>query len=388
MPPSSDLLTRAVAKLIPKDLAEKKIASGQKLRIYWGIDPTGNKIHLGHSVPMRKLQAFADAGHEVILIIGSFTAMIGDPTDKTAMRQPLTREQVIQNFESYKEQASKIFDFKKITVHYNHEWLEKLTMPDVLRLASKFTVQQMMERDMFDKRWNEEKPISVHEFMYPLMVGYDSVVLDVDCELGGTDQEFNMLAGRHLQQAFGKRDKFVMTMKMIEGTDGKIMSKTSLNCIYLTDEPKDMYGKLMAMRDDLITSYMECVTDIPMDEIKRVEKEIKSGQNPRDFKKFLAYEVVRMYHGDKEAKNAEEEFTRIFSQKGTPDDMPEIKAKKGELLMNLLVRAKMVTSKSDARRLIEQKAIHLNERAVESIEAKAEEGIVKIGKRKFLKIVP
>ncbi len=356
------------------------------MRVYWGIDPTGTKIHLGHTVSMRKLQAFADAGHHVILVIGSFTAMIGDPSDRDAIRQPLTREDVEKNFQTYKEQAAKVLDFSKIEIRYNHEWLEKLTMSDILRLSSNFTVQRMMERDMFEKRWNEGKPIGVHEFMYPLMVGYDSVVLDVDCEIGGTDQEFNMLAGRHLQQAEGKREKFVLTTKLIEGMDGRKMSKTYENCVYLNDEPKDMYGKLMSIKDELITTYMECVTDIPVEEIKEVEKAIKKGSNPKDFKMLLAKEIVRMYHGDEEAKSAEAEFSNVFSKHGVPDDMPEVKAKKGESLIDVLVRAKVVTSKSEARRLIEQKGVHMNDKVVDSVEAKAEEGIVKVGKRKFVKI--
>ncbi len=386
MKSNGELLTRAVSKVIPKDLAEKKLVAGKPLRIYWGIDPTGSKIHLGHTVAMRKLQAFADAGHHVILVIGSFTAMIGDPSDREAMRQPLTRKEIDENVRTYKEQASKVLDFGSIEVRYNHEWLEKLTMSDIIGIASRFTVQRMEERDMFEKRRKEGKPIGVHEFLYPLMVGYDSVVLDVDCEIGGTDQEFNMLAGRHLQQAFGKREKFVLTTKLVEGTDGRKMSKTYDNCVYVEDAPKDMYGKLMSIKDELITTYLECVTDIPMDEVKRVGKEMKRGQNPRDFKKFLAYEVVKIYHGESEAKAAEQEFTRVFSERGVPEEMPEVKAKKGETIVDVLVRAHIVPSKSEARRLIEQKGIHMNDLVVESIDAKAEEGIVKVGKRKFVRI--
>lgn len=383
----SEILTRRVAKVIPKELAEEKLSSGRKLRVYWGIDPTGSRMHIGHTIPMRKLMQFADAGHHAILVIGSFTAMLGDPSDKDAMRKPLTKEQVQQNFQSYKEQAGKVLDFDKIEIRYNDEWLSKLTYDDIMKHASLFTVQQMEQREAFERRMKAGSPLGVHEFLYPLMVGYDSVVLDVDCEIGGTDQEFNMLAGRTMQKAFGKRDKFVLTTPLIEGTDGRLMSKTYDNCVWLEDAPKDMYGKLMRLKDELITTYMECVTEIPMEEIKRVEQEMKGGQNPRDFKKFLAYEIVRMYHGESAARHAEEEFTRIFSDKGTPEDMQEVRAKKGESLVDLLVRAKVVSSKSEARRLIEQKGIHMNDQVVPSIDAKAEEGVVKVGKRKFIKIL-
>lgn len=383
--PSSELLTRAVSKVIPQKLAEEKLASGKKLRIYWGIDPTGAKIHLGHTVPLRKMQAFADAGHEVIMVIGSFTAMIGDPSDREAMRQPLTKEEVEANFASYKEQAAKVLDFKKIQVRYNHEWLEKLNFEQILGLASHFTVQQMMERDMFEKRWNEGKPINVVEFMYPLMVGRDSVELDVDCELGGTDQEFNMLAGRTLQKAFGKREKFVMTMKLLLGTDGRKMSKTYDNCIYVTDEPKEMYGKLLSIKDDLILDYMECCTDIPMKEIEAAKKAMKGGANPKEFKMQLARAVVMLYHGEKAAMEAESQFTKVFSGGGVPDDMPEVKVKKGTLLIDALVDANVVESKSEAKRLIQQKGVHVNDKVVEGIDVKAEEGIVKVGKRRFVR---
>ncbi|UPA22074.1 tyrosine--tRNA ligase [Candidatus Peribacteria bacterium] len=380
------LLTRGIAKVIPQKLAEEKLASGKKLRMYWGIDPTGANIHLGHAVPLRKMQAFADAGHEVIFLVGSFTAMIGDPSGRDAMREPLTKKQVEKNFQDYKKQASKVLNFKKIKVAYNHKWLEKLSFKDILKLTSEFTVNQMMERDMFERRLKEGMPVSLTEFMYPLMVGYDSVMLDVDVELGGTDQEFNMLAGRTLQKAFGKREKFIMTMKLLEGTDGRKMSKSYDNCIYLTDSAKDMFGKTLSIKDELITTYMECCTDISMEEIADVEKAMKKGANPKEFKVRLAKELVTMYHSKKEADAAEEEFSNVFAKGGVPDDMPEVKAEKGELLIDLLVRAKILTSKSEARRLIEQKAVTMNETLVEAFDVVAEAGVTKVGKRKFVRI--
>lgn len=384
---TSDLLTRAVAEVVPKALAEEKMKTGKKLRIYLGIDPTGSKLHLGHSVPLRKLQAFADAGHEVIFLVGSFTAMIGDPSGRDALREPLTKEQVIKNFETYKQQAGKVLDFTKVKIVYNHEWLEKLNGADILKLASIFTVQQMEERDMFVQRRKKELPIGTHEFLYPLFVGYDSVVLDVDCELGGSDQLFNMLAGRTLQQKLGKRDKFVLTTKLIEGTDGRKMSKTYDNCIWLEDSAKDMYGKILSIEDRLITTYMECCTDISMEEIREIEKKTGKGQNPMPFKKQLAAKIVRLYHGEAAAKKAAEEFTKVFSDRELPSDIPEVKAKKGELLLDLLLRAKLISSKSDGRRVIDQQGIHLNDATITDVNAPAAAGTYKVGKRKFIQIV-
>ena len=312
--------------------------------------------------------------------------MIGDPSGRDALREPLTKEQVIKNFETYKQQAGKVLDFAKVTIRYNHEWLSKVTYDQVVEHASHFTVQQMEKRDMFAERLEKDIPISVHEFLYPLMVGYDSVILDVDCELGGSDQLFNMLCGRTMQKAYGKRDKFVLTTKLIEGTDGRKMSKTYDNCIWLEDSPKDMYGKTLRIEDRLITTYMECCTDIPMEEIITIEKAMNKEENPMTFKKELAYEIVRMYHGEEAAKKAAEEFTKVFSDKEMPSDIPEVKAKKGELLLDLLLREKLIVSKSDGRRLLEQKAIHFNDVAVTDVNAAATPGTYKVGKRKFISI--
>lgn len=383
---ASELLTRGVEEVVPKPLAEEKLKSGKKMRLYLGIDPTGSKLHLGHSVPLRKLQAFAEAGHEVIFLVGSFTAMIGDPSGRDTQREPLTKEQVMKNFETYKQQAGKVLDFSKIKIAYNHEWLEKLGGAEMLRLASLFSVQQMEERDMFRQRRKRGLTIGVHEFLYPLYVGYDSVMLDVDCELGGSDQLFNMLAGRTLQTALGKRDKFVLTTKLIEGTDGRKMSKTYDNCIWLEDSAKDMYGKTLSIEDRLITTYMECCTNIPMEEIATIERNMGKKDNPMTFKKQLAHEIVRMFHSEEAAKNAAAEFTKVFTDKEMPSDIPEVKAKKGELLLDLLLREKLITSKSDGRRLLEQKGIYCDNKAVTDVNAPTSPGIFKVGKRKFIRI--
>jgi len=427
---TKDLLTRAVEMNVPKGLAEEKLKSGKKLRVYLGIDPTGAKLHIGHSVPLRKLKAFQDAGHHVIFLVGSFTAMIGDPTGQDAMREPLTREQVEENFKTYKKQASKILDFDKAELRYNHEWLEKMGFADLMNLARHFTVQQMLQRDMFNMRMSykaicpkcknifpiirstdvkfediadeihevsctecnhkfkpkknellDEEPVSPNEFLYPLMQGYDSVMLDVDFEVGGNDQLFNMLCGRKLQKAMGKRDKVVLTTRLIEGTDGRKMSKTYDNCIYLDDEPADMFGKVMSVNDDLMETYFECCTDVPMDEVKELLK-----GNPREAKARLAAKIVTLYHGEKEAKGAAASFDKVFKDKELPTDIPEVKVKKGAKLIDVLVENKLISSKSGARRVIEQGGVKINDKTVTSAEERAEDGICKVGKRKFLKI--
>ena len=327
-----EILTRGVANIIPgKGQLENALNSGKKLNIYFGIDPTGAQLHLGHTVPLRKLQAFAEAGHQVIFLVGSFTAMIGDPSGRDMMREPLTREQVKQNFKDYKRQAEKVLDFSKAEIRYNDEWLAPLGFTDILKLASNFTVQQMLQRDMFARRIGEGKPIALHEFLYPLMVGYDSVVLDVDCELGGSDQEFNMLAGRHLQEVCGKREKFVLTTPLIEGTDGRKMSKTYNNCVYLDDIPADMYGKLMSIRDELVPKYFECLTDVPTEEIKSI-----LAGHPKEAKMRLAREIVGMYHNAEAAQKAESDFDTMFTKGGVPDDIQTHSVAKDTLLRSVL----------------------------------------------------
>lgn len=381
MPSNSDLLERSVASVIPPDLGEEKVKSGKKLRVYWGIDPTGGKIHLGHTIPMRKLQAFADAGHDAYLVIGSFTAMIGDPSDKDSMRKQLTKEEVEANFESYKAQAEKILDFSKVTVVYNHEWLEKLTLKEVIDLASNFTVQQMTERAMFAERISKNNPVHIHEFTYPLMVGYDSVHLDVDCEIGGTDQEFNMLAGRTLQKAYGKREKFVLTTQLIEGTDGRLMSKTYNNCVYIADPPEEIYGKLMSLEDRLMKTYFSCFTDFNQDEVKE-----KLTGNPREAKAFLAYEITKSLCGEEGAEKGALHFENVFCKGELPDEIPEAVVKKGSSIIEVLVEQNLSESTSKARKLIEQGGVKFNDSVVDSIEATIEqEGILRVGKRKFLK---
>ncbi|MHB0978303.1 MAG: tyrosine--tRNA ligase [Minisyncoccota bacterium] len=386
----NELLTRGVENVIPRDLAQEKLASKEPLRIYFGIDPTGAKLHLGHSVPLRKLKAFGDAGHHIIFVVGSFTAMIGDPSNRDTLREPLTKAQVEENFKDYKKQAEKILDLSKVEVRYNHEWLEPLVFSDIINLASKFTVQQMLQRDMFDKRLKEGKPVGLHEFLYPLMVGYDSVVLDVDCELGGSDQEFNMLAGRQLQKNFGKRDKFILTTKLIEGTDGRKMSKTYDNCIYLEDKPNDMYGKVMSMVDAQVTTYFELCTNLSMTEVSQISTDLEEGKlHPKDAKMRLAREIVTLYHGEKMAEKAEEDFIKTFSKKGIPEDAPLVQVPLGTKLVDVLLDQKIIESKSEWRRLVEEGAISNaeTEENVKSGDQAVDKNIIlKVGKRRFIKI--
>lgn len=367
---TEELLTRSVEKVIPQELAESKLRSRGRLRVYFGVDPTGAKLHLGHSVPLRKLKAFADLGHEIIFLVGSFTAMIGDPSGRDTIRTPLTRQEVEENFRTYKEQASRILNLSNIEVRYNHEWLDLLKFADIVDLASNFTVQQILQRDMFEKRIKDGNPISLHEFLYPLMVGYDSVVLDVDCELGGSDQEFNMLAGRSLQTAYKKRDKFVLTTRLIEGTDGRKMSKTYDNCIYLEDSSSDMYGKLMSIRDSLVKKYFECLTDVPTDEV-----ELALSGHPKEAKMRLAFEITKIYHGEDVANKAQENFEETFSKGGIPKEIKTVKVSKGTPLVETLLEHGLVSSKTEFNRLNK-------EGAIEEIES----GIYRIGKHRFLRI--
>lgn len=368
----SDLLTRGVENVVPRDLAYKKLRSGERLRVYFGIDPTGAKLHLGHSVPLRKLRDFSKMGHIVVFLVGDFTARIGDPSGRDTGREPLSRAQVEENFRDYRRQAEKILDFSRVEVRYNHEWLSKLTLEDVVRLASIFTVQQMLKRDMFQRRMTENKPIALHEFLYPLLVGYDSVVLDVDAELGGSDQEFNMLAGRQLQSALGKRDKFVLTTKLIEGTDGRKMSKTYNNAVYVDDAPETMYGKLMSIKDELIPAYFETLTDLSAEDIAT----IRQG-HPKEVKTRLAKEIVGFYHGTGAAARAAASFMK-------PDTAPELAVAPGETLRG--IAGEIGVSMSELRRLVEQRAIDLNGAPLTSIDAPLQSGSLKVGKHRFFSI--
>lgn len=384
------LLHRGVHDIVPKKGLLEKLKAGKKLKVYLGIDPTSTNIHLGNAVPLRKLRDFQNAGHEVIFLVGSFTALIGDTSDKEAMRQPLTQSQIESNFHTYKEQASKILNFSKAKIMYNGDWLSSLTFQNIVELAQNFTVQQMIERDMYQKRLQEGKPIGLHEFLYPLMQGYDSVHMEVDLEIGGNDQLFNMLAGRTLLQAYKQKEKHVLTTPLIEGTDGRKMSKSYHNTINLTDTPADMFGRTMSMADDLIIKYFLLCTDLPLKEIDEMDQALKAGDNPRDIKAKLAFELVKMYHDEKAAIQAEKDFASVFKKGGLPTDIPEFKLNGDRDIVDLLMLCQLIKTKSEGRQLIEQGGVKINEKKIDSHTEviHLEEGmIIQVGKRRFAKIL-
>lgn len=387
----SRLLQRGVDEIIVREQLQSRLSSGKKITLYLGIDPTGSRLHLGHAIALRKLRDFQQAGHKVIFLIGDFTALIGDTSDKESQRQPMTPTQVEENFKTYKTQASKILDFSKIDLRYNSKWLGKLNFRDILELANKFTVQQMIEREMYQLRLAQGKPIGLHEFLYPLMQGYDSVAMDVDLEVGGRDQLFNMLAGRTLQKIFHNKDKHVMTMRLLEGTDGRKMSKTYNNVINITDIADEQYGKIMSVKDDLIFTYFELCTDVEADEIQKMQTEMAHGANPRDFKMLLAKEIVSLYHGQSEALRAEQKFIKIFREKDIPSDIEE-KTLPGEAygICDLLVETGLAKSKSEAKRLVEGGGVSIDEKKhndpFQKITLSAKPILLKVGKRHFMKV--
>ena len=388
-----ELLTRGVEDVIVREDLEKKLKSGKPLRIKLGIDPTGAKIHLGRAITLHKLRAFQQMGHKIILIIGDFTAQIGDASDKESERQPLTIEEIKTNMKTYLAQIGEIIDLKKAEIYNNTEWHEKGTKQELLEEAMNFTVNQMIKRDNFSQRFESDKPIGLHEILYPLLQGMDSVEVKADVEIGGNDQLFNLLAGRTLQKKYGQAPQNVMTFALLEGTDGRKMSTSWGNCIYIEDKPTDMYGKVMSIKDELIVRYLTLCTEMPMAEVKKIEKKLKSENfNPKDAKSALAFEIVKMYHGEKEAVKASEHFEKIVVKKELPDadEIPVVKIKKATIyLAELMVDAKLAPSKSEARRLIEQGGVRVDGAVIGDREAVIEGHtgmIVQVGKRKIIKI--
>jgi len=390
---NDELLTRGISTIYPsKEFLESKINKGEKLTIYLGIDPTGPTLHLGHAIPIKKLSEFQKAGHHIVLLMGDFTAMIGDPTDKGAARKQLTHKEVMVNLKNYKKQASTLLSFSgknAAQFKFNSKWLKKMRFEDILSLASKMTVSQMLERDMFEKRIKEEKPIFIHEFLYPLMQGYDSVAMDVDGEIGGNDQTFNMLCGRDLLKAIKGKEKFVITMKLLEDNNGKKMGKSDGNMSALSDSAEQMFGNIMSWNDGLLVSSFELCTNIPMSEIESIKQNINTNKaNFRDLKMKLSREIVTIYHGEKKAKEAEEKWINVFSKKEIPTEIEEVVGKDGTLLVDILLNNKIVSSKSDFRRLVEENAItnlDTNEKVSTPTEI-AKGGVYRIGKKRFCKI--
>lgn len=371
---------------------EKSIKENKPLVVKLGLDPTAPDIHLGHTVPLRKLRLFQEFGHQVVIVIGGFTARIGDPTGKSVTRPPLTKEEVLKNAETYKTQIFKVLDPEKTIVRDNSEWLESMNFADVLRLASSYTVARMMERDDFSKRFKEGRPIGVHEFMYPLMQGHDSVALHADVEFGGTDQTFNLLMGRHLQELEGQEPQVVITMPLLEGLDGiQKMSKSLGNYIGIDEEPKEMYGKAMSIPDELMMRYFMLVTDMSIEDQEDMAKRLESGElHPRDAKMQLARTIVRLYHGEEAAFEAEEEFKRVFQQRAMPTDIPEyaMDAPTEPIFVpQFCTDAGLTASNGEARRSIKAGAFKVNGEKYTEENLKLEDGmIVQVGKRKFVKI--
>jgi tyrosyl-tRNA synthetase len=396
-----DIIRRGVMEIIPEEELRRKlerfVVTGQPLKVKLGLDPSAPDIHVGHTVVLQKMRQFQELGHTIQLLIGDYTGRIGDPTGKSETRKQLTEEQVLVNAKSYVEQFGKVLDASRITVNYNSTWLAPLTFADVLELAAKTTVARMLERDDFQKRYNNNLPISVHEFFYPLMQGYDSVALECDVELGGTDQKFNLLMGRNLQKEYGQEQQVIITMPLLEGLDGvQKMSKSLGNYIGVNEAPNEIYGKSMSVPDELMLRYYELATDISNEELEALRKGLADGSvHPRDAKMNLAKTFVRMFHGEEAADEAENYFKTVFQQRALPTDIPEVSVdlstyENGEAnIVNLAFDLKLADSKGEARRMVQQGAVKVNEEKVDDIaqSVKLVDGmVVQVGKRKFAKV--
>ncbi len=378
--------------LVEKDLVAR-LKEGRPLRIKAGFDPTAPDLHLGHTVLINKLRQFQDLGHEVLFLIGDFTGMIGDPTGKSATRPPLTQQDVEQNAETYQQQIFKILDKEKTKVVFNSQWMEKMSGVDMIKLAASSTVARMLERDDFSKRYKGGQSIAIHEFLYPLIQGYDSVEMQADVELGGTDQKFNLLMGRQLQEQHGQKPQCVLTMPILEGLDGvQKMSKSLNNYIGIADQPKDMFGKIMSISDDLMWRYFELLSFRPMSEIEGFKQEMQQGKNPRDIKFLLAEEIITRFHNEAEATAAREGFIAQFAKNKIPDDIPELSFDapvEGYPIANLLKDAGLCSSTSDAMRMIQQGAAKIDGEKVADKSVKIQkgtEGVFQVGKRKFARL--
>ena len=396
-----EILKQGVSDLISEEDLKEKLKEAAKenrpLRVKLGLDPTAPDIHLGHTVVLKKLKQFQDLGHEVYLIIGDFTGRIGDPSGKSKTRKQLTVKQIEENARTYEKQFSKILDEDKTKLVFNSSWLGEMDFADVIKLSSKYTVARMLERDDFQKRYESNKPISIHEFFYPLMQGYDSIAIEADVELGGTDQRFNLLVGRNLQKEYGQEPQVLVMMPILEGLDGtEKMSKSLDNYIGVEDKPSEMYGKVMSIPDDLIVRYYELVTNVDVDKVKEIKEDIEvKNVNPMQHKKNLAYKIVEEFHGEAKAKEAANEFENVFSKGGLPEDIPEVEISEDELedgelwIVKIVAATGMVDSNSEARRMIKQGAVSIDDKKYEKInlDLEVKDGmIVQIGKRRYAKL--
>ena len=389
------LISRGVEEIIPEDELKKKISksleNNKPLKIKLGCDPSRPDLHIGHSVVLRKLSHFQQLGHKAILVIGDFTAMIGDPSGRNKTRPQLTIEETKANAETYIDQAAKILDIEKLEIVFNSNWLNKMSFSEVIKLCSQYTVARMLERDDFTKRFKSETPISIHEFMYPLAQGMDSVELEADIELGGTDQKFNLLVGRDLQKENGQKPQSIITLPLLEGTDGKDkMSKSYENDIGLMDDPANMYGKTMSIPDELIYKYYSVALDLEESKLLSIKEKLDDkSTNPRDIKRDLAKELVQMYHGEKKSQEAQAHFEKVIVNKENPDEMDEFKVKNETTIVNLLFDSGLALSRGEAKRLIKQGAVKIDGVKIDNLDYELhsnENKIIKAGKRRFLKI--
>lgn len=382
-----ELLTRGVANIIPgKEVLRKKLETGGKLNIYLGIDPTSTKIHLGHAVPLRKLQAFVELGHNVTFLIGDFTALIGDTSDKDTERPVLTSEEIEKNFQTYKSQAEKVLDFSKVTVRHNSEWLKKLNFEEIVKLTQHFSVGDFVGRELIRKRLSDNKRVGLHEFLYPVMQGYDSYFMDTDIQVGGTDQTFNMQAGRTLQKDIRHKESFVLTGPLLEGTDGRKMSKSWGNAIWLDDTAEDIYAKVMAIKDELIVQYYTLATNVPMEAVNEAEAALKKGEHPMHLKKELAFEITKELTSLEYAERGKESFVKRVQGGEMPEEIETHTVEGKKTVLETLIQTGIASSKSDARRLVEQGGVSLDEKKITDGEDEVKEGILKVGKRKFVKL--
>ena len=388
-----ETIRRGCAELIVEEELLKKLATGRKLRVKLGLDPTAPDLHLGHTVVINKLRHFQDLGHQVQFLIGDFTGMIGDPTGKNQTRPPLSREQILANAQSYREQVFKILDPDKTQILFNSVWSDKLGAEGMIRLASRYTVARLLERDDFSKRFRSSQPIAVHELLYPLMQGYDSVAMKADVELGGTDQKFNLLVGRELQKDFGQEPQCILTMPLLEGLDGKEkMSKSLGNYVGIAEPPREIFGKLMSISDDLMWRYIELLSFEPLSTLKQWKDAVAAGGNPRDVKARFAREIVARFHGDAAAQSAEADFQQRFREGAFPQDMPDVTLAADEggiLISHVLKQAGLTPSTSEAQRMIEQGGVKLDGERVTDKALKIRVGatvVAQVGKRKFARI--
>jgi len=385
------ILSRGVEEIFEVKNLKENLTSGKKLRVKHGIDPTGDKIHLGRASQYLKLKDFQDAGHQIVLIIGDFTARIGDASDKDTMRKAVSNEEIKENLKTYAEQIGKILDMSKVEVRYNSEWLERMPQAEIIKLCQNFTAQQMIQRRNFKERWEAGKPIGLHELLYPIFQGYDSVAVGADVEIGGSDQLFNLQAGRTIQQLYRQKPQDIMTLKMVWGLDGRKMSTSWGNVINMLDEAQDMFGKVMSIRDEYVFDYFEMCTRLPLLEISSLRQNTENGTlSWRDAKARLAREIVALYHGSNASTQAEEYFNRVFRDKEAPEEMPEISIDQKKInVLDLLMKTGGIPSKQEAKRLILQKGIKINNVTVDDWKAEIELSggeVVQIGKRKFIKI--